>query len=124
MFKSRLDPSKTAQNWTENLDRVIQSIMRPIVFLAALAPAALAEPHLRTRDLSPEVSLPAPAASIPEIVPREDIRNVPDVDESLSNIQSTRNLLRVRSEGSLGQTPWIGMAIGLTCTAFAAVMLG
>ncbi|PYI06798.1 hypothetical protein BO78DRAFT_418446 [Aspergillus sclerotiicarbonarius CBS 121057] len=32
--------------------------------------------------------------------------------------------LRARSEGTLGQTPWIGMAIGLTCTALAAVMLG
>lgn len=32
--------------------------------------------------------------------------------------------LQVRSEGTLGQTPWIGMAIGLTCTALAAVMLG
>ncbi|PLN77061.1 hypothetical protein BDW42DRAFT_177612 [Aspergillus taichungensis] len=34
------------------------------------------------------------------------------------------NSLRARSEGTLGQTPWIGMAIGLTCTALAAVMLG
>ncbi|KAL4893448.1 hypothetical protein BDV59DRAFT_201644 [Aspergillus ambiguus] len=32
--------------------------------------------------------------------------------------------LRARSEGTLGQTPWIGMAIGLTCTTLAAVMLG
>lgn len=32
--------------------------------------------------------------------------------------------LRARSEGTLGQAPWIGMAIGLTCTALAAVMLG
>lgn len=31
---------------------------------------------------------------------------------------------QVRSEGTLGQTPWIGMAIGLTCTTLAAVMLG
>ncbi|KAF7122941.1 hypothetical protein CNMCM5793_001117 [Aspergillus hiratsukae] len=36
---------------------------------------------------------------------------------------STKSL-RARSEGTLGQTPWIGMAIGLTCTALAAVMLG
>ncbi|OJJ51206.1 hypothetical protein ASPZODRAFT_127230 [Penicilliopsis zonata CBS 506.65] len=28
------------------------------------------------------------------------------------------------SEGTLGQTPWVGMAIGLTFTALAAVMLG
>lgn len=32
--------------------------------------------------------------------------------------------LKARSEGTLGQTPWIGMAVGLTCTALAAVMLG
>lgn len=32
--------------------------------------------------------------------------------------------LRARSEGTLGQTPWVGMAIGLTFTALAAVMLG
>ncbi|KAA8648224.1 hypothetical protein EYZ11_009165 [Aspergillus tanneri] len=32
--------------------------------------------------------------------------------------------LRARSEGTLGQTPWIGMAIGLTCTGLTAVMLG
>ena len=31
---------------------------------------------------------------------------------------------QVRSEGTLGQTPWIGMAIGLTCMTLAAVMLG
>ncbi|KAL1863556.1 hypothetical protein Plec18167_000650 [Paecilomyces lecythidis] len=28
------------------------------------------------------------------------------------------------SEGTLGQTPWIGMALGLTATALAAIMLG
>jgi hypothetical protein len=35
-----------------------------------------------------------------------------------------RGPLKARSEGTLGQTPWIGMAVGLTCTALAAVMLG
>lgn len=99
--------------------------MKPIVLLVALAPAALAEPHLRTRDLSPEVSIPAPAASIPEIALRGgDLSSIPSVEEPLPNIQNTHNLLRVRSEGSLGQAPWIGMAIGLTCTALTAVMLG
>jgi hypothetical protein len=37
---------------------------------------------------------------------------------------AARHVLQARSEGSLGQTPWIGMAIGLTFTALAAVMLG
>jgi hypothetical protein len=32
--------------------------------------------------------------------------------------------LKARSEGTFGQTPWIGMAVGLVCTGFAAVMLG
>ncbi|KAJ5239302.1 hypothetical protein N7468_003921 [Penicillium chermesinum] len=96
--------------------------MRPIVLLVFLAPAALAGPQLRTRDLSPEVSLPAPA-SIPEVVPKEEL-SIADVQDSLSNPQSAHKLLRVRSEGSLGQAPWIGMAIGLTCTALTAVMLG
>ena len=36
----------------------------------------------------------------------------------------TTHRFQLRSEGSLGQTPWIGMAIGLTFTALAAVTLG
>ena len=36
---------------------------------------------------------------------------------------STRDV-RMSSEGSLGQTPWIGMGIGLTFTALAAVTFG
>ena len=43
---------------------------------------------------------------------------------SRSKPRETTHSLHVRSEGTLGQTPWIGMAIGLTCTALAAVMLG
>ncbi|KAL1999278.1 hypothetical protein VTN02DRAFT_4737 [Thermoascus thermophilus] len=37
---------------------------------------------------------------------------------------ATKGALKARSEGTLGQSPWIGMAVGLTCTALAAVMLG
>lgn len=33
-------------------------------------------------------------------------------------------VLNARSQGSLGQAPWIGMGLGLTCTALTAVMLG
>jgi hypothetical protein len=43
---------------------------------------------------------------------------------SLEASSGSTKSLRARSEGTLGQTPWIGMAIGLTCTALAAVMLG
>ncbi|OJI99162.1 hypothetical protein ASPVEDRAFT_80786 [Aspergillus versicolor CBS 583.65] len=42
---------------------------------------------------------------------------------SLRTPRSSTELTK-RSEGTLGQTPWIGMAIGLTCTTMAAVMLG
>lgn len=56
--------------------------------------------------------------------------SLPDELSVLSTRLKTRGsrgatkTLQVRSEGTLGQTPWIGMAIGLTCTALAAVMLG
>ncbi|EAW14476.1 uncharacterized protein ACLA_075140 [Aspergillus clavatus NRRL 1] len=43
---------------------------------------------------------------------------------ALETAPGSTKSLRARSEGTLGQTPWIGMAIGLTCTALAAVMLG
>ncbi|EPS32794.1 hypothetical protein POX_d05053 [Penicillium oxalicum] len=100
------------------------------IFLAVLAPAAvLAEP------LSPETpslvhhtdSLVrrAPFATIPESY--KDHLPDPSVhtkQRAPSNKRAARNVLQARSEGSLGQTPWIGMAIGLTCTALAAVMLG
>lgn len=45
---------------------------------------------------------------------------------SSSSSSSTTKAVKARSvsEGTLGQTPWIGMAVGLTCTALAAVMLG
>ncbi|KAH8696677.1 hypothetical protein BGW36DRAFT_360494 [Talaromyces proteolyticus] len=35
-----------------------------------------------------------------------------------------RSRLKARSEGALGKTPWIGMAMGLMCTTLAAVVLG
>ncbi|KAL1987011.1 hypothetical protein VTN96DRAFT_5167 [Rasamsonia emersonii] len=41
-----------------------------------------------------------------------------------STITVEARSLKARSEGTLGQTPWIGMAVGLTCTALAAIMLG
>lgn len=46
-------------------------------------------------------------------------------DTNTSSLGSRRStMLQARSEGTLGQSPWIGMAIGLTCTALAAVTLG
>lgn len=98
--------------------------MRPTIFLAALAPAVLAESRPRTHDLTPNLAHRSPAASIPDAVPREPPVPVPDLDKTASPHLDPRHILQARSEGTLGQTPWIGCAIGLTCTALAAVMLG
>lgn len=97
--------------------------MRSTVLLLALAPAVLAS-QPRAVDSSPDLALRAEAASIPDFVSREPILPVSEVEDSTVGQLGTRNVLQARSEGSLGQTPWIGMAIGLTCTALAAVMLG
>ncbi|CAI7573764.1 unnamed protein product [Penicillium bialowiezense] len=84
--------------------------MRTTTFLALLAPAAVfAESH--ASGVTSNFAHNSPAVSIPELVPREHF--VPILDRAPA-----------RSEGSLGQTPWIGMGIGLTFTALAAVMLG
>ncbi|KAJ5525188.1 hypothetical protein N7494_011838 [Penicillium frequentans] len=91
--------------------------MRPAVFLVALAPAVLAGPSPRAPD-NLDLAIRA-VQSIPDLAPREPI-----LPESMVGKLSARQVLQARSEGSLGQTPWIGMAIGLTCTALAAVMLG
>ena len=100
--------------------------MRPSVLLVALAPAVLAASHPRALDLdnSSNLAVPAQAPSIPELSPREQLLALADSEVSPAGQLGTRNVLQARSEGSLGQTPWIGMAIGLTCTALAAVMLG
>lgn len=107
--------------------------MKPsTLLLAALAPAAvLADPLPRANsNIAPNADSLAqrsPFATIPE--PNRHHTRAPeslsdsDVTVTLDK-RITRNILQARSEGSLGQTPWIGMAIGLTCTALAAVMLG
>ncbi|KAJ5611755.1 hypothetical protein N7528_008860 [Penicillium herquei] len=96
--------------------------MRPAILLVALAPVVLAESHSRA-NTSPDLTLRAHAASIQD-VPRDQLLPIPELEDSTTGQLNTRNILQARSEGSLGQTPWIGMAIGLTCTALAAVMLG
>ncbi|KAJ5648124.1 hypothetical protein N7490_004496 [Penicillium lividum] len=93
--------------------------MRPAAFLVALAPAVLAGPSPRARDTN--LALRSDAPSIPDLVPRDQFLSI--TEESMGKL-GARHVLQARSEGSLGQTPWIGMAIGLTCTALAAVMLG
>ncbi|KAJ5650320.1 uncharacterized protein N7484_004043 [Penicillium longicatenatum] len=90
--------------------------MRPAVFLVALAPAVLAGPSPRAPDSTDLAMRSTP--SIPDLAPR-----IADSEPMMGKL-GARHILQARSEGSLGQTPWIGMAIGLTCTALAAVMLG
>ncbi|KAJ5098143.1 hypothetical protein N7532_005144 [Penicillium argentinense] len=98
--------------------------MRPAYFLVALAPAALAEPQPRANNLASDLAHRSAVASIPEYVVGEHLVPIADSFDSTITRRAARHVLQARSEGSLGQTPWIGMAIGLTCTAFAAVMLG
>ncbi|KAJ5947294.1 hypothetical protein N7466_000309 [Penicillium verhagenii] len=96
--------------------------MRPAVLLVALAPAVLAGPSPRAPD-SNDLAIRSHAPSIPELAPREQLLSIAEPDLMVGKL-GARHVLQARSEGSLGQTPWIGMAIGLTCTALAAVMLG
>ncbi|BCS19998.1 uncharacterized protein APUU_20430A [Aspergillus puulaauensis] len=55
-----------------------------------------------------------------------DMESLPLLQRTALSLRTPRSSteLTKRSEGTLGQTPWIGMAIGLTCTTMAAVMLG
>ncbi|KAJ5770342.1 uncharacterized protein N7511_002393 [Penicillium nucicola] len=107
--------------------------MKPAILLALLAPAAAlteSQQQPATRSaVSSEFAHNSPTVSLAEMGVRDRDRFVPVagldsvfVDEA--GKLATRHVLQARSEGSLGQTPWIGMAIGLTFTALAAVMLG
>ncbi|KAJ5990435.1 hypothetical protein N7499_010949 [Penicillium canescens] len=107
--------------------------MKPAMLLALLAPAAaLAESQQQPATasaVSSDFAHNSPTVSLAEMGVRDRDRFVPVagldsvlVDEA--GKLAARHVLQARSEGSLGQTPWIGMAIGLTFTALAAVMLG
>ncbi|RDW78606.1 uncharacterized protein DSM5745_05458 [Aspergillus mulundensis] len=128
--------------------------MKPSTLLLCLAPAAVlvaADPIPYAVAPSPSLqnglsSRPLPdVQTTPEDVPQiqseaqkmlhlqvADAQTKPDTIAipllrrtalSLRTRRSSTELTK-RSEGTLGQTPWIGMAIGLTCTTMAAVMLG
>ncbi|KAJ5812890.1 hypothetical protein N7447_009913 [Penicillium robsamsonii] len=101
--------------------------MKPSTFLAFLAPAAVLADSQQPADasLSSDFAHNSPAVSLPEL-PREQFAPFTDRDLPSDEMRllAARYVLQARSEGSLGQTPWIGMAIGLTFTALAAVMLG
>ena len=98
--------------------------MRQALILAALAPAVLASSQAHPpREIAPD--LPRPPFLISEnVVARGQLTSVVEPPKNRSTQHSARHVLQTRSEASLGQTPWIGMAVGLTCTALAAVMLG
>ncbi|KAJ5165982.1 hypothetical protein N7492_006278 [Penicillium capsulatum] len=98
--------------------------MRPALFLAALVPAVLADSRPRTHDLTSDLAHRSPAASIPELDIAAREPPVTATPGAATSRLAARHILEARSEGTLGQTPWIGCAIGLTCTALAAVMLG
>ncbi|KAJ5178358.1 uncharacterized protein N7500_001057 [Penicillium coprophilum] len=102
--------------------------MKPSAFLVFLAPAAvLAESQQPAgASLSSDFAHNSPAVSLPELPPREQFAPFTDRDVPTDEMRllAARYVLQARSEGSLGQTPWIGMAIGLTFTALTAVMLG
>lgn len=116
--------------------------MRPSTVLLCLVPtAALATQQSSAVQPSPSVPNVTPPAPLPELQqhqyqyqyqhPPESVQEAgvdaaaaqPTDAFGLGKTTSTKSL-QARSEGTLGQSPWIGMAIGLTCTAFAAVMLG
>ncbi|KAE8388661.1 hypothetical protein ETB97_009667 [Aspergillus alliaceus] len=79
---------------------------------------------------NPGVAKPPAAATTEEILTTTVVDQWPEPSSgsiglgTLTASAGVTKSLRARSEGTLGQTPWIGMAIGLTCTALAAVMLG
>ncbi|KAJ5558978.1 hypothetical protein N7461_002950 [Penicillium sp. DV-2018c] len=96
--------------------------MKPTTFLLFLAPAAvLAESNQPAAPASLSSSTHnSPPLSIRDLAP--GVNSLPR--RAISIYPLMRHVLQARSEGSLGQTPWIGMAIGLTFTALTAAMLG
>ncbi|ODM19556.1 hypothetical protein SI65_04541 [Aspergillus cristatus] len=114
--------------------------MKPSTVLLCLAPtAALATQQPSAVQPSPSVPNVTPPAPLPELQQhqyqyQQSSESVQEAGVDLAAAQptdafdlgktTTTKSLQARSEGTLGQSPWIGMAIGLTCTALAAVMLG
>ncbi|KAI9930384.1 hypothetical protein ASPWEDRAFT_26915 [Aspergillus wentii DTO 134E9] len=98
---------------------------------SAVASSSVSPPSITPPYLSPESRTPAVEDGQPQeslAVRQVQVADQEQPADANANIgltkSTTTKALRVRSEGTLGQTPWIGMAIGLTCTALAAVMLG
>ncbi|KAL2856986.1 hypothetical protein BJX68DRAFT_263512 [Aspergillus pseudodeflectus] len=127
--------------------------MKPSTILLCLAPtiAIVQAERVQSFTHSPSVPNTSPTVPVPDVqtIPEDDAQIPSEADQLLrlqvadtqtkpdtipipllSRSRRSRRTRRTtaeltkRSEGTLGQTPWIGMAIGLTCTALAAVMLG
>lgn len=113
--------------------------MKPSTVLLCLAPTAvLATQQPSAVQPSPSVPNVTPPAPLPELQQHQyqyqrSPESVQEAGVDLAAVQptdafdlgkTTTKSLQARSEGTLGQSPWIGMAIGLTCTALAAVTLG
>ncbi|KAL4753246.1 hypothetical protein BDW72DRAFT_191163 [Aspergillus terricola var. indicus] len=128
--------------------------MKPSTLLLCLAPTAAlvaAEPVPHAVAPSPSLQNGSPSRPLPDVqATPEDVPQIQSETQQMLHLQvadtqakpdtiaipllrrtalslRTRRSsteLTKRSEGTLGQTPWIGMAIGLTCTTMAAVMLG
>ncbi|KAL2838274.1 hypothetical protein BJY01DRAFT_220073, partial [Aspergillus pseudoustus] len=125
--------------------------MKPSSILLCLAPAIAVAQAERVRGVTYSPSVPNTSPSVPvadiQTIPEGDAQ-IPSEAEQLLHQQVTYTQVKPdtipiplsrsarsrrtrrttaeltkRSEGTLGQTPWIGMAIGLTCTTLAAVML-
>lgn len=124
-----------------------KNAMKPSLLVSLLPAVTLAHPQQPPSAVDPSPSVPntTPPAPLPlqrqqsELSQSQGSGAVQSQQPQLQQLRpqptDVRSLngsgrgtvaksLQARSEGTLGQSPWIGMAIGLTCTAFAAVMLG
>ncbi|KAL2819138.1 hypothetical protein BJX63DRAFT_428791 [Aspergillus granulosus] len=127
--------------------------MKPSTILLCLVPTIAVAQAERVQGITHTPSVPNtyPSVPVPDVqtAPGDDAQIPSDVEQLLRlqvadaqtkpdsipipllsrgtrsrRMRRTTAELTKRSEGTLGQTPWIGMAIGLTCTTLAAVMLG
>lgn len=124
--------------------------MKPSLFFSVVLPVVAVAQQQEAQQPQQQTSSAAlnPSPSLPNVTPPFPQQQYPqaqssqgrgfvdvaaaqptDTDVNRTSSGSGRSTtktksLQARSEGTLGQSPWIGMAIGLTCTALAAVTLG
>ena len=119
----------------------VNQIMKPSTVFVCLMPAVALAQQQPPSAVQPSPSVPntTPPAPLPELQQQQQqqqqldgqTNQIPDYNGAAAEptdttrpVLGTTKSLQARSEGTLGQSPWIGMAIGLTCTALAAVTLG